>query len=142
MKTQKITIAGLNRIKGIVKTRTLTDLDQTITDLITQAAADGFENSEIEGFIERRMELAFNRFYTEGPPARMGLQAKIDYVRKFDQKMTGSLPSEAADWIDGINQGTDQDKLDIWYEIRKSLDWTSRDRRRENCDMPAWTNKK
>ena len=71
----------------------------------------------------------------------MSLQTKLNYIEKFRMKMTDSLPSVAAWWIDGINAGTPEDLNEIWYEIRNEIDWTAKDPSRERGDMPAWVGK-
>lgn len=69
----------------------------------------------------------------------MSLQEKNYYINKFRMKMTGCLPSVAAEWIDGINKGTMSDMRDIYYEVRNDIDWTSPDPQRAKGDMPVWT---
>lgn len=70
---------------------------------------------------------------------KMTLQEKNFYIEKFRMKMADSLPSVAAEWIDGINKGTQDDLRDIYYEVRNDIDWTSPDPQRMSGDMPVWT---
>jgi hypothetical protein len=73
--------------------------------------------------------------------ARMSLNTKLYYIEKFRSKMTDSLPSVAAWWIDGINAGTPDDLNEIWYEVRNEIDWVAKDPSRERGDMPTWVGK-
>jgi len=70
---------------------------------------------------------------------RLSLTEKNFYIGKFRMKMAGCLPSVAAEWIDGINKGTQDDLRDIYYEVRNDIDWTSPDPQRMSGDMPVWT---
>lgn len=62
------------------------------------------------------------------------------YTEKFGMKMNGSLPSEAAWWIDGIGNIDTGTKVLIWKNIQKYLDRDSRDRQLEHADLPEWLN--
>jgi len=60
------------------------------------------------------------------------------FIDKFARKMNDSLPSVAAEWIDGIGELTNEQKLKVWNNIQCSLDIYSRDRQFEHGDMPTW----
>ena len=60
------------------------------------------------------------------------------FVNKFEMKMADILPSVAAEWIDGIGELTNDQKLKVWNNIQPSLDTYSRDRQLEHGDMPSW----
>ena len=62
------------------------------------------------------------------------------FVDKFEMKMSGSVPSVAAWWIDGIGEITAAEKRGIWVRIQGSLDLLARDRGAEHEDFPTWIN--
>jgi hypothetical protein len=72
---------------------------------------------------------------------KMRLQEKNFYIEKFRMKMAGSLPSVAAEWIDGINKGTREQLAKIFMTVRNDIDWTSPDPQREKGIMPVWYRK-
>lgn len=61
MKTTKITPAELHRVRNLVNDLTLAQLDRAISDITSILLKDGFDPIQIEGYIERRTELAINR---------------------------------------------------------------------------------
>lgn len=135
MKNEKITPAGIGRATGLLGANNILALRHATQAIEITLKADGFQTEEIEGFIEMHV----HRTLRVNQPAKielekLSLQAKIDYAEKFQRKMSQSSPKEAADWIDGINRGTDEDKREIWYEIRNDIDWT-----KNSSDLPAWT---
>lgn len=67
----------------------------------------------------------------------MSLNTKLYYIEKYRSRMSDSLPSVAAGWIEGINAGTPEDWNEIWYEIRNEIDWVSKD----SGILPTWTGK-
>lgn len=71
--------------------------------------------------------------------SKTDVQLVDHYVAKFSAKMTGSLPSESAWWVDGTNQ-RDAVKLAIWDQIQDFIDHDSRDRGAENGDWPTFIN--
>jgi len=62
------------------------------------------------------------------------------FVIKFSMKMSGSVPSVAAWWIDGIDEISAAEKRAIWVRIQGCLDLVSRDRGAEHEDFPTWIN--
>lgn len=60
------------------------------------------------------------------------------YINKFQMKMSGCIPSVAAEWIDGINKGTQEQLVEIFRTVRNEMDWTSFDGARKKGDMPVW----
>lgn len=66
--------------------------------------------------------------------------SQIEYFEnKFIMKMDGSLPSEAAWWIDGIGELDEWEKISIWMRVKNFIDWDSRDRGAEHGDVPEWS---
>lgn len=63
------------------------------------------------------------------------------FINKFDMKMNGSLPAEAAWWIDGIGELKEWEKIVIWLRVKEFIDWKSRDRQAEHGDVPDWSSK-
>lgn len=148
--TTKLSIEAKIRMSNLTNTGLLSKLDATIANIQDDLVRDGFEDDEIEAFIAHLAHKAIQantaintamkaREEKRKAGSRMSLTEKLWYIEKFQMKMKGSLPSTAAGWIEGINKGTVQDWIEIWYEIRNDIDWVSRDQERENGNMPEWT---
>lgn len=69
----------------------------------------------------------------------MNAEERNYYINKFRMKMAGSLPSVAAEWIEGCNRGTNRDRAMIYDAIRNDLDWVAKDPQRMAGNMPTWT---
>jgi len=60
------------------------------------------------------------------------------FVEKFESKMSGSVPSIAAWWVDGISELSPGEKAEVFRQIRGSMDLLARDRGAEHDDFPSW----
>ena len=60
------------------------------------------------------------------------------FVEKFESKMSGSVPSVSAWWIDGISELSASEKAEVFNRIQGSMDLQARDRGAEHEDLPLW----